>query len=244
MREAWLIASRELSAYLRSPLGYIIAAAMLFVDGALFNLWAMSDRHELLSAEVLRRFFYVSGGTVMFASVFLSMRLFAEERASGTIVLLNTAPVREWQVVLGKWLSAFLMLTLLVLLSFYLPLLVMVNGKISFGQVLSGYVGLLALGACTTAMSVFGSAMVRSQILAAVLSGAIVFSFVITWLLPAVTQAPISDVFGYLAIFDKHFYPTFSRGIVSFKSLFFFAALSFLFLTGTSKVLAARRWVG
>lgn len=242
MREAWLIASRELSAYLRSPLGYIIAAAVLFIDGILFNTFAMS--REALSADVLRAFFYFSSGTVMIASVFLSMRLFAEERASGTIVLLNTAPVREWQVVFGKFLSAFLMLALLVALSFYMPLLIMVNGKISLGQVLAGYFGLLALGACTTAMSVFGSAMVRSQVLAAVLSGAIIITFLLCWKLADVSDPPISDALSYLALFDKHFYPTFTKGLVGVKDVFFFAALSFVFLTGTSKVLAARRWVG
>lgn len=242
MREAWLIASRELAAYLKSPLGYIVAAAALFIDGLLFNTFALSA--EAQSAEVLRAFFYFSSGLVMTASVLLSMRSFAEERQSGTLVLLFTAPVREWQVVLGKFLAAFGMLVFLVLLSLYLPALIFVNGRVSLGHVFAGYLGLLALGACTTAMGVFASAMTRSQVLAAVLSAGIIVTFLLCWKLADITSAPISDAIGYLALFDKHFYPTFTKGLVNAKDLFFFAALSFLFLTGTSKVLAARRWVG
>lgn len=242
MKEAWLIASRELAAYLKSPLGYIVAAAVLFIDGLLFNTFALS--REALSADVLRAFFYFSSGTVMTASVFLSMRLFAEERQSGTLILLYTAPVREWQIVLGKFLSAFLMLVFLCALSVYMPLLIFVNGRVSLGQIFAGYLGLLALGACTTAMGVFGSALAKTQVLAAVLSGGIIITFLLCWKLADVTSPPISDALGYLALFDKHFYPTFTKGLVSGKDVFFFAALSFVFLTGTSKVLAARRWVG
>lgn len=242
MKEAWLIASRELASYLKSPLGYIVAAAVLFVDGLLFNTFALS--REALSADILRAFFYFSSGLVMTASVLLSMRSFAEERQSGTLVLLFTAPIREWQIVLGKFVAAFLMLAFLVLLSVYLPLLIFVNGRVSLGQIFAGYLGLLALGACTTAMGVFASALTRSQVLAAVLSAGIIVTFLVSWKLADITSPPISDALSYMALFDKHFYPTFTKGLVNLKDLFFFAALSFVFLMGTSKVLAARRWVG
>ena len=242
MKGAWLIASRELAAYLKSPLGYIVAAAVLFVVGLLFNLYAMSA--TALSADVLREFFRLMSGLVMIASVILTMRLFAEERVSGTIVLLQTAPIAEWQVVLGKFLSAVILLALVLALSVYIPLLVMVNGNVSMGQVFAGYLGLFALGACTTAMGIFGSAMVKSQVLAAVLSAVIIVTFLASWKLADISDPPLSNVAGYLALWDKHFYPTFTKGLVNFKDLFFFAALSFRFLTGTSKVLASRRWVG
>lgn len=242
MKEVLLIANRELAAYLRAPLGYIVGAVVLFVVGILFNGWAMSA--TALSADILREFFRLMSGTVMIASIVLTMRLFAEERVSGTMVLLQTAPIREWQVVFGKYLSAVALLAIILALSVYMPLMILVNGKISFGHVLAGYLGLLALGACTTAMGVFGSVMVRSQVLAAVLSGAIVITFLASWKLADITDAPISGALGYLALWDKHFWPSFTRGVVSVKDVFFFAALSFVFLAGTSKVLAARRWVG
>ena len=242
MKEAWLIASRELAGYLRSPLGYIVAAAVLFLNGLGFYLLALTE--EAVSAEVLRRFFWLSSGLMIFASVLLSMRVFAEERQTGTLLLLYTAPIREWQIVLGKFLSAFIMLAFLIALTVYMPLLIFVNGKVTVGQIAAGYLGLLALGATTTAIGVFGSALVRSQVLAAVLSGAIIVTLIACWKLADVTSPPISDAVGYMALFDKHFYPTFTRGLIDVKNLVFFTLLSFVFLAGTSKVLTARRWVG
>ena len=87
MNITWLIARRELAAYLRTWTGYIIVAGILLVDGVLFNAMAMSG--DKRSAEVLREFFFLTSGLTMVASVFLSMRLIAEERQTGTLVLLR-----------------------------------------------------------------------------------------------------------------------------------------------------------
>ena len=112
MKATLLIARRELSAYLRSMTGYIIAAAVLIVDGLLFNAFALGGG-EKLSSEVLSLFFYFSSGTTIIASVFISMRLFAEERQTGTLVLLTSSPVHDWEIVVGKFLSALIFLSLL-----------------------------------------------------------------------------------------------------------------------------------
>ena len=92
--------------------GYIIAAVVLIVDGLLFNAFALGGG-EKLSSEVLTPFFYFSSGTTIIASVFISMRLFAEERQTGTLVLLTSSPVHDGEIVLGKFLSALVFLSLL-----------------------------------------------------------------------------------------------------------------------------------
>ena len=86
MRVVWLVTVRELGAYFRSYMGYIILAVVLLVDGLLFNVYALGGGSKF-SAEVLRQFFYFSSGTTMIASIFLTMRLLAEERQMGTMVL-------------------------------------------------------------------------------------------------------------------------------------------------------------
>src|SRR5207245_273913 len=96
-----LIVRRELAAYYRSYLGYVIIAAVLLIDGLLFNAYAMGSSQKK-SAEVLHDFFYFSSGTTMVASIFISMRLLAEERQTGTLPLLLSAPVTDAQIVLGK----------------------------------------------------------------------------------------------------------------------------------------------
>src|SRR5262249_52421131 len=152
-----LIARRELASYLGTLSGYVIIAIVLAVDGLLFNAYAMGGGSKR-SSEVLAAFFYFSAGTTMVASVFISMRLLAEERQAGTLNLLYSSPVRDGEIVLGKFLAAFGFMAVLTLLTFYMPALVMVNGKVSFGHILAGYLGLLLLGSASLAIGTLGSA--------------------------------------------------------------------------------------
>src|SRR5690606_22594662 len=94
MSHTFLIARRELISYLRSPLGYVIAAAVLLIDGIYFFAYGLGEGPRL-SAEVLARFFDGASGTTMIAAIALSMRLIAGEREQKTLVLLSTAPVRD-----------------------------------------------------------------------------------------------------------------------------------------------------
>src|SRR5215470_3117014 len=105
MNRALIIARRELFAYLRSPLGAIVVAGALMIDGIYFYWQGLTQK--LVSAEVLQQFFYGASGGTMAAALFLAMRLFAEERQTGTITLLNTSPIKDWEIVLGKFISAF-----------------------------------------------------------------------------------------------------------------------------------------
>ena len=114
MTPSLLIARRELATYLNTAWGWVILAAVLLIDGLLFNAFAMTDTPRF-SSDVLEDFFFYSAGTTMIAGVLLSMRLVAEERQTGTMVLLETAPVTEAQVVLGKFIGAFAFLVLITL---------------------------------------------------------------------------------------------------------------------------------
>ncbi|HEY5283097.1 MAG TPA: ABC transporter permease subunit, partial [Polyangia bacterium] len=173
MTATWLIARRELGAYLRTMSGYVIAAVVLFVDGILFNVRALGSQQDRLSTEVLSQFFENSSGLVMAAAVFLSMRLLAEERQNGSMVLLASSPVRERDIILGKFLSAFIFLSLITLAGLFMPMLIMVNGKLSVGHVAAGYLGLLLLGSAALAIGTLGSTLARSQLLAAIISGSL-----------------------------------------------------------------------
>lgn len=239
MNTVLLLARRELSSFLSTTWGFIILATLLFVDGLLFNALAMGDEARY-SADVLEDFFEYSSGITMVASILLTMRLIAEERQTATIVLLETAPVSEAQIVVGKFLGAFGFLTLLVLTTLYMPVLVQINGKVSWGQIGAGYLGLLSLGAATTAMGTFGSALARNQILAAVLGGGIVVLFILGWLTSLLAEPPLSDIFAYAALFDRHFEP-FMRGRINTESLVFYGSLTFLFLLLATRVLQSRR---
>jgi ABC-2 type transport system permease protein len=240
MNATSLIARRELSAYLRTMNGYVIAAAVLVVDGILFNAFALGGPDKR-SAEVLRLFFYVSSGTTMIASVFLSMRLLAEEKQTGTLVLLTSSPVKDWEIILGKFLSGFAFLALLTLATAFMPALVMVNGKISFGHLVAGYLGLLLLGGATMAIGTLGSTMARSQVLAAIISGSLVVAMLILWLLAAITDRPLNDVFLALALYQRHQVP-FQVGVVHLRDVVYYLAVIYFCLFAATRVLEARRW--
>jgi ABC-2 type transport system permease protein len=240
MTTTFLITRRELGAYFRSMTGYVIAALVLLVNGLLFNVWAMGG-NEKLSAEVVSQFFYAASGLTMIASVFISMRLLAEERQTGTLVLLTSSPVHDWEIVLGKFLSAFIFLALITLATIYMPLLIKVNGKVSFGHLAAGYVGLLLLGSAALAVGTFGSAIARTQVLAAIFSGCIVAALVLCWLLAKVTEKPFADVFLALAIWGRHF-PPFQTGTIHARDVVYYLAVTYVALFAATRVLEARRW--
>ena len=240
MRPIVLIARRELGAYLRTWSGYVITAVVLMVNGLLFNALAMGGG-EKRSAEVLAQFFQYSSFFVAVAAVLISMRLLAEERQSGTIHLLYSSPVRDSEIVIGKYLSALAFLCILVALSVFMPLLVMVNGKVSLGHVAAGYFGLFLMGAASLAVGTFGSSLARNQIIAAVISGSILVAMVITWMLALVTERPLSEVFSAMALYNQHFRP-FESGLVHLRDVVYYAAITYVALFATTRVLEARRW--
>lgn len=241
MASVLTIARRELLSYLRTPMGYVIAAAVLAIDGLLFNAFALGTGKRL-STEVIREFFYFSSGTTMIAALLIAMRLFAEERQVGTEVLLRTAPVSDGQAVFGKYLAAQIYLTLVTLLTLPMPLLVMVNGKISVGHLCAGYLGLFLLGSASVAIGTLGSALARSQVVAAISSAAILVSLLLCWLLARVTEAPISDVLAHMSYYDKHYVP-FMNGIVHLRDVIYYLSVTYIALLLSGQVLKARRWV-
>jgi ABC-2 type transport system permease protein len=237
---AFLIARRELRAYLRSPFGYIVGAAMLLIDGLLFQGYALGAGARL-SAEVLHDFFYFASGTTMVAAVLLSMRLFAEERQTGTLVLLNTAPVHDASIVMGKFLSAFLFVVLLTALSVYMPLLIFVNGKVSAGHIAVGYLGLVLLGAASVAIGLFGSALARSQVLAAIIGAGILVTMLLLWLVGRVTDPPLNTFLAALALHNER-QNAFMKGLLKLENVVYYVAVTYFFLLAATKSLEARRW--
>lgn len=240
MKSVWLIARRELGATLRSPLGFVVVALVLLADGLLFNVWALDDKAKL-SAQVIYDFFYFLSGTTMVASIFISMRLLAEEQRDGTISLLLTSPVRDYHIVLGKFIGAWLFLAVLTLVTLYMPLLIMVNGKISWGHLFAGYLGLLLLGAASLGIGMFGSAVTRSQIVAAVVSAVILLAMLLLWLAGPKVDPPLNDVVSYMSLHNLHF-RSFMSGKVHLRDVVFYLSVSAFFLTAATRILESRRW--
>ena len=241
MKGIFLIARRELGAYFNSFWGYLVVAVILIVNGLLFNAFALGDSPKL-SFEVLRDFFYFSFGTTVIASILITMRLFAEERQTGTMTLLDASPLREWQLVAGKYTSAMLFLVVMLALSTYMPALVFVNGKVSLGHIGAGYLGLLLVGSATVAIGTFSSTLSRSQLVAAVIGGVIAVFLLVTWLLARIADPPLKEVLSYMSLFDSHFRRTFMEGQIHTRDVVFYLSVTFAFLVLSIRWISARRW--
>ncbi len=241
MRGTSIIFRRELGAYLRSPIGYVIAALLLFIDGILFQTFAIGSRPRV-SADVLRDFFMYTGVITQIAGIVLSFRLIAEERSQHTIVLLSTSPVRDIEVVLGKFFAALVFLAGMLLLSIYMPLLILVNGKIAFGQLLVGYLGLLLLGAASLAIGTFASALARQQLVALAVAATINGVLVLLFPLAVRLDAPLKGVLEQLDLWWIHFVQGFMVGILNLVDVVYYVAVIYFFLLVATKTMGAKRW--
>jgi ABC-2 type transport system permease protein len=213
---------------------------MLLFDGILFY-WKIGLEQKLLSAQVLIEFFYNTSGPTMIAAVILTIRLLAEERQTGTLILLNTSPVKDRDIVIGKFLAAYGVLALTILLSAYMPAWIFVHGKVAIGHVVVGYIGLLLLGAAVTAIGVFGSALASSQVVAAIITTVIALVFVLLWIVAKASEPPLNQYLAALAVHHENFRP-FMQGILQPSGVIFYLAFTYAFLFASVKVLEARRW--
>ncbi len=240
MKAVVLIAGRELASYFKGHIGYVVIAALLLLDGLMFHTVAMSGG-EYLSSEVLKYFFYVSFGMTGAAGILLSMRLLAGEAREGTIVLLYTAPVSDWQIVVGKWLAAFGFVLVFLVLSLYLPVQILVNGSVHLGHLAAGYLGLVLVAAAATAIGTLCSALTQHQLVAGIL-GTVLFLILVTmWWTSKIASPPFDEVLAYASMYDKHFLP-FSKGTIHTRDIAYYLSVTFFALLSCRIVLGARRW--
>lgn len=242
MGKAILVARRELRAFFSTWMGYIICAAALFINGLLFNAFAVGKKPKL-SAEVLADYFYFSSGIAIVAGIFLAMRLLAEEKQTGTIVLFYTSPITERQLIYGKFLSALLFSSVLHALSLYMPALIFINGKISMGHLAAGYLCLFLIGASAIAITLFASTIAPNQLVAAVTGALITVTLLVLWMVADVVSPPFNTLFHYLSLHHKHFTP-FSKGIVNTQDIIYYVSVTVFFLECSVRSLQARRWQG
>jgi len=237
MRNAWIVARRELYAYFVSPIAYLVAAAFLLLSGLFFVVGAARWQDA-----TLQPMFGSLSIVLIFLAPVLTMRLLSREQDQGTIELLLTAPVRDWEVVLGKFFSSLIYYAgTLALTGLYIPVLVL-YGHPDLGTIGSGYLGLVLLGAALLALGVLSSSLTGNQIVAAVTG---VVASVGLWLLDLLGSLlgdGVQQVIGYLTP-SGHYYNLID-GIVDTRDLIYYLSATFLFLFLASRVIEARRWRG
>lgn len=242
MSQVLLIAQRELKAYLRSPLGLVIGAAALLGMGIYFIAFALGGTEEKrLSAAVLAKTMEGIGGFLAAAGLILAARLVAYEAEHGTLVVMKTAPVTDRAVIVGKFASVMLVLTVIAGISVYMPALIFVNGKVSIGHILVGYLGALLFAGSLTALGLLSSALVKNQIVAIIIAAILALTLLLLWAIAKESDPPISDFLSGLAIHHMR-QRAFMTGVLRFENVIYYLAVTFFFLLGATKIMEARRW--
>ena len=228
---------RELQATFFSPIAYVAMILFLAACGVAFI-----DDFRPGQVVAMRSIFDWMVWLLVFIVPVLCMGLLAQEFSSGTVETLMTAPVTDQQVVLGKFLGAMGFLLALVLPTLLYVVLLAIYGRPDYGPILSGYLGIVLVGALFTAVGLFCSALTRSQVVAAVSAAAFLFAVtVIPWW---VRGKVILDQWISKAVdqFVQTRYADFSKGVIDTGNVVFFIACTVLLLFLTIKVVESRRW--
>ena len=230
-----IIARRELTAFFVSPIAYIVGAVFLFITGLFFYFTVAID-----SLATLSQVFTIIAVVLLFVAPMLTMRLLSEETRSGTLELLLTAPVRDWEVVLRKFLAAFLFLLALLLPTLYHLFLLTRYGSPDIPVTLSGYLGVILLGAMLLGVGLLTSAMSANQVIAAIMGVAVSLALWLMGGLGLTIDSWFGAVLKYLAI-QEHF-ADFLVGLISTTNIVYFLSLTAAALFLATRVLEIRRW--
>ena len=249
MQKILALARRELSAYFFSPAAYVVTAAFLAGVSVVFlmpiKIGALGLNIKPVfrpgAASTLGPLFDVLAYLLVIVIPLLTMRLLAEEARSGTVETLMTAPVTDAQVVLGKFLGAFVMYLALLATTVVFFILVAVFGRPDWGVVGMGYVGMILLGALYISVGLFASSLTRYQLVAVPIGIGILGLFtggtyLLALLLPA-ERAAIVSKFDLIVYFGY-----FTRGVLDSRGVVFFLTVTALFLFFSVKVLESKRW--
>jgi ABC-2 type transport system permease protein len=245
MNAIWATFTRELRAYFLSPIAYIVAALLLLVNGFVFWFIVSALNNPQFGGQIAPLSFFFNGLffwlVLLFVAPALSMRLISEELRSGTIEMLLTAPITEAQVIVSKFLSAWIFYAFLWLPTLSYALILEYYHEVDWGPVAASYVGVLSVGALFLSVGLLATALTRSQLVAAAIAFALLIPlFTFGFLEGMVNDDAAKQLFGYVSL-PQHM-DDFSRGIVETRHLVYHVSATAFFLFLASRALAARKW--
>ena len=235
MRNTTTIALKEFKSYLASPMAYVVTGIFLVFTGFFFQ-----SSLTTYSETSIRGFLGWGSILLLLLAPVLTMRLLAEEKKMGTMELLLTAPVRDNEVIVGKFLGSLGILTAMLALTFYYPLLLMWFGDPDWGPIATGYLGLFLLGGASLAVGLFASSLTSNQLVAAVVAGGILCALWFVGMAADLLPEALGEVISYLS-FYYHF-PDFMRGVIDTRGIIYYLSITVLFLFLAIRSLESSRW--
>ncbi len=254
MKNAWIIAKRDLGSFFNSPIFYVITTVFLILYSFIFmNILSFFSNQSMQSGQfqamgmqlnlnemVIEPSFQNMAVILLLIIPIITMRSFAEEKKSKTFCLLLSSPVHLKEIVFGKFLACMLVVTLMILLSSYSVGFLFLIGEPDIGPVLTGYLGVLLMAGCYVSVGVFASSMTENQIVAAVISfGFSLFMWVIGWGAQA-ADAGTGQVLQYLSIIEHM--DRFLKGMIETSDLVYYLSFIVLGLFLCHRTLDSNRW--
>ncbi len=240
MKPIWTIAKREFKTFFDSLAAYIMLVVFLGLSG--FFTWLFGSDIFFIGQATLMPFFSVAYWTLFFFIPALTMKMLAEEKRSGTLELLLTKPITDWQVILGKFLSVLMLIGVALLLTIPYYITISFLGPIDHGAVWSGYLGMILMSMAYTSIGLFASSITNNQIVAFLLALFVsVFFLIIFDVLASSFTGSLGYFFNYLSL-STH-YESISRGVLDSKDLIYFLSITVAGLLMADSVLSKRKIV-
>ena len=236
MHNIMTIYKKELRSFFTSPMAYIFLVVFALVNGYFFTntffLYNQSDMRALFGIVPLVYLFFIPA---------VSMGLISREKSLGTIEIISTLPVRERDIVLGKYLAGFtLILVALLTTAVHYITLYNVGTTVDHGAVFTGYLGLALLGGVYTSVGIFASSLTENQVIAFIVGIAIVLAFFLMDKLLFFVPASMAGIIQYLS--TEFHLSNISRGGIDTRNLIYFGSVIGFFLSMTTRVLESRKW--
>lgn len=246
MRNLWTIASREYRHYFATPIAYVVALLILATVGILFVLILWSTNQQAMYGATPPEVGAIVSPMAflfLFAAPALTMRLLADEQRTGTMELLLTAPVRDWELVVGKWLGSFLFLLTIIGVTLIFPLVLnrMVTPGIDQGILITSYLGIILVAASFLAIGTAFSSFFSNQVGAfiATLVALVFFWWIVGW--PAQVMPIGGEIFRYLEL-SSRFYNNFLGGVLNLSDIIYYLSITALGLFLGTIAVEMRRW--
>lgn len=228
---------KELAGYFNSPIAYIFIGGFLVVGN-----WMFFNTFYLLGQASLRNYFSFLPWLFLFLTPAVTMRLWAEEKKSGTIEFLLTLPLTDWQVVLAKFLAALSFMAITLALSITIPLTVARMGDLDWGVVMGSYIGAILLAGAYLSLGLFVSSLTKNQIIAFVIALVSSFAFFIVGADFVLATAPHSLTPLMSAIGLSSHFNNIAKGMIDTKDVFYYFSFIFFFLWLNAKIIVNRSW--